>query len=138
EDVKPGAIPLRRDEDTAASAAAAKVEGEASAPGGDAPSDSLPLRGGRMNRKPPVVAGDARSGDFSATPQALVAAGTQAAHDSKIDRSRYEIVRDVGRLKQWAARARELGLVAIDTETTTLNPMQATLCGFSLAIAPNE
>ena len=36
-------------------------------------------------------------------------------------------------------RARhDLGIVAIDTETTSLDPMQATLCGFSLAVAPNE
>ena len=47
-------------------------------------------------------------------------------------------MRDVPRLNEWVARARELGLVAIDTETTTLDPMQATLCGFSLAVAPNE
>src|ERR1700730_10417986 len=36
------------------------------------------------------------------------------------------------------ARARELGRIAIDTETTSLDPMQAELCGFSLALNPNE
>src|SRR5262245_611469 len=136
ENVKPGAIPLRRDEDTAVSVPTAKAEGEAPSTAA-APGASLPLRGGRMNRKP-VAAGEAKHGDFATTPRALVAARTQAAHDSKIDRSRYEIVRDVARLKEWVTRARELGLVAIDTETTTLDPMQATLCGFSLAVAPNE
>ena len=36
-------------------------------------------------------------------------------------------------------RARhDLGTVAIDVETTSLDPMLATLCGFSLALAPNE
>ena len=35
-------------------------------------------------------------------------------------------------------RARDLGFVAIDTETSSLDPMQAELCGFSLAVAPNE
>ena len=29
-------------------------------------------------------------------------------------------------------------IVAIDTETNSLDPMQAMLCGFSLAITPNE
>src|SRR5260370_7482368 len=44
----------------------------------------------------------------------------------------------MSRLAAWIARARELGAVAIDTQTTSLDPMQATLCGFSLAIAANE
>ena len=47
-------------------------------------------------------------------------------------------MRDAKRLKEWVARAQDLGIVAIDTETSTLDPMQATLCGFSLAVAPNE
>ncbi len=42
------------------------------------------------------------------------------------------------RLKAWVARAYDLGVVAVDTETTSLDPMQAGLCGFSLAVAPNE
>ena len=28
--------------------------------------------------------------------------------------------------------------MALDTETTSLDPMQAALCGFSLALTPNE
>jgi DNA polymerase-1 len=72
------------------------------------------------------------------TPQALAAARAEAARRSKVDRSRYEIVRTLSRLKEWIARAQDLGVVAIDTETTSLDPMQAALCGFSLALAPNE
>src|SRR5713101_526468 len=72
------------------------------------------------------------------TPQALAAARLEAAHNAKVDRSRYEIVRSLERLDAWIARARELGLLAIDTETTSLDPMQAALCGFSLALTANE
>ncbi|MEX0842221.1 MAG: DNA polymerase I, partial [Xanthobacteraceae bacterium] len=57
---------------------------------------------------------------------------------AKIDRSKYECVRSLDRLKQWIARAYDLGAVAVDTETTSLDPMQAELCGFSLALSPNE
>ena len=57
---------------------------------------------------------------------------------SKIDRSKYECVRTLARLKEWIARAHEVGVVAVDTETTSLDAMQAGLCGFSLALAPNE
>ena len=39
------------------------------------------------------------------TPGALVAARIEAARNAKVDRSRYEIVRDVARLNEWVARA---------------------------------
>jgi DNA polymerase-1 len=72
------------------------------------------------------------------TPQALAAERVESARKASFDRSRYEIVRSVERLNAWITRARELGAVAIDTETNSLDPMQAVLCGFSLALAPNE
>ena len=72
------------------------------------------------------------------TPQALAAARAESARSIKVDRSRYETVRTLDRLNAWIARAQDIGMVAIDTETTSLDPMQATLCGFSLALAPNE
>jgi DNA polymerase I len=72
------------------------------------------------------------------TPQALAAGRLAAARYTKIDRSRYETVRSPERLAAWIARARDLGAVALDTQTTSLDPMQATLCGFSLALAANE
>jgi DNA polymerase I len=37
-----------------------------------------------------------------------------------------------------ARAAREAGRVCVDTETTSLDPMQAGLCGVSLAVAPGE
>ena len=43
-------------------------------------------------------------------------------------------MRSLDRLNAWIARARDLGVVAIDTETTSLDPMQATLCGIALAV----
>jgi DNA polymerase-1 len=47
-------------------------------------------------------------------------------------------VTTVERLKEWVFRAFDLGIVAVDTETTGLDPMQADIVGFSLATAPNE
>jgi DNA polymerase-1 len=72
------------------------------------------------------------------TPQVLSATRLNAARNAKVDRSRYEVVRTLDRLNAWIARARELGRIAIDTQTTSIDPMQAALCGFSLALAPNE
>ena len=76
--------------------------------------------------------------DIQLTPQALATARVEAARNAKVDRSRYEIVRSLERLNAWVARARDRGVVALDTQTNSLDPMQATLCGFSLAVAPNE
>jgi len=50
----------------------------------------------------------------------------------------YETVITLERLHHWIARAQETGIVAVDTETTSLDPMQAGLCGVSLAVAPGE
>ncbi len=72
------------------------------------------------------------------TPQALAAARIEAARSAKFDRARYETVRTVDRLKAWVARARDTTVVALDTETTSLDPMQADLCGLSLAVSANE
>jgi DNA polymerase-1 len=62
----------------------------------------------------------------------------EAAHHAKVDRARYEVVRSLDRLNAWIVRARELGLVAIAIEATNPDPMQAALCGVSLALAANE
>ena len=55
-----------------------------------------------------------------------------------IDHAAYETVTTLARLDLWVARAREVGTVCVDTETTSLDAMQAGLCGVSLALAPNE
>ncbi len=72
------------------------------------------------------------------TPISFAAARAEAARKQKIDRSKYECVRTLARLKEWIARAHDVGVVAVDTETTSLDAMQAGLCGFSLALSPNE
>ncbi|MDQ0511038.1 DNA polymerase I [Ancylobacter amanitiformis] len=72
------------------------------------------------------------------TPQALSAARVAQGAATPVDRSRYETVTTLARLNEWIARAIEIGVVAVDTETTGLDPMQADLVGFSLATAPNE
>jgi DNA polymerase-1 len=55
-----------------------------------------------------------------------------------IDADAYETVTTKERLAAWIARAADLGTVAVDTETTSLDPMQANLCGVSLSVAPGE
>src|SRR5690606_24676918 len=84
-----------------------------------------------------ALAALAGSGADAATPQALAQSRAALFATAKIDRSAYVTIRDVATLDQWIADARETGLVGFDTETTSLDAMQAELCGFSLAIADN-
>jgi len=70
------------------------------------------------------------------TPQALVEARKAGACEPKIEVDKYHCVRRLEDLQRWVAAAREHGLVAVDTETTSLDPMQAELCGISLALEP--
>ena len=50
------------------------------------------------------------------------------------DHSAYERVTTRDRLDAWVEMIRQTGLVAIDTETTSLDNMQASLCGISLSV----
>ena len=124
--VRGGSAPLSlAGEDDAQSVSA---EGESAAPSKPAPSPPSPASGG----------GRPSAANGKLTPQALAAARLDIAHSQKFDRAKYETVRSLDRLKAWIARARDQGFVAIDTETTSLDPMQAALCGISLALAANE
>ena len=55
-----------------------------------------------------------------------------------IDVGTYECVQTAERLQVWVERAFAARLVAIDTETSKLDAMQADLVGVSLALGPND
>jgi DNA polymerase I len=117
-------LPLAGEDD----AQSASGEDESAAPSKPAPTPPAPVSGG----------GRPGAANGKLTPQALAAARLDIAHSQKFDRSKYQTVRSLDRLKAWIERARDQGFVAIDTETNSLDPMQAMLCGFSLALAANE
>jgi DNA polymerase-1 len=52
------------------------------------------------------------------------------------DHGAYETVTSMERLEAWIADARACGVVAVDTETDSLDPVRARLVGVSLATAP--
>ena len=73
-----------------------------------------------------------------ATPAAVARVRAEEAKALRIDVTAYPTVTSREALAGWIARANEAGIVAFDTETTSLDPMQAELVGVSLAIAPGE
>ncbi|QPC98489.1 DNA polymerase I [Qipengyuania soli] len=55
-----------------------------------------------------------------------------------IDRTKYECVQTLERLEHWVARASAARVVAVDTETDSLDAIRANLVGVSLAVGPDE
>ncbi|MGA2565838.1 MAG: DNA polymerase I [Pseudolabrys sp.] len=121
---------------------ASQIEADAKlSAGAPSPAPSAPAgKTGDLFAPPPGASAKPSKGETNGalTPISLAAARAEAARKQKIDRSKYECVRTLARLREWVARAHETGVVAVDTETTSLDAMQAGLCGFSLAVAPNE
>ncbi|MTH63875.1 DNA polymerase I [Paracoccus shanxieyensis] len=70
--------------------------------------------------------------------EVAAAAAESKADLPAIDRSGYEIIRDEAALSLWLAEITEKGQVAIDTETTGLDEMQADLVGVSLCTGPGR
>lgn len=83
------------------------------------------------------------SSDTSAaetTPAPTPAAPAQTASDAVAAlpaaiAAHYELVQDEAALQRWIDRAIEIGVIAIDTETTSLTPAMADLVGISMSTA---
>ncbi|QEE13000.1 DNA polymerase I [Bartonella krasnovii] len=72
------------------------------------------------------------------SPQQLAEKRKDQALTQKITRDAYTTILDEGVLQEWLWQAEEQGFFAFDTETTSLDPMQAKLVGFSLALQPEK
>ena len=69
---------------------------------------------------------------------APAAAPAIEAPATKVDYAAYELVLEREQLERWVAKLAAAREFAFDTETTGLDPQQASLVGISFAIAPNE
>jgi DNA polymerase I len=58
--------------------------------------------------------------------------------DPPIDRSLYETIVDIDALHRWIAEAHRTGVLAVDTETATLDSVTGELVGISIATAPGR
>jgi DNA polymerase-1 len=70
--------------------------------------------------------------------EAPTAASTERAPPASPSRSHYETVLTPADLERWCRRIAAAPLVALDTETTSLDYMSAELVGLSLAVTPHE
>jgi DNA polymerase I len=96
---------------------------------------TLPLKGGTSA---PRVAQGRKPDTQALTPISLAAARAEAARNTRIDRSKYQTVRSPQELNAWLARVHDVGHVAIEAKASSIDPMQAEMCGIALALAPND
>jgi DNA polymerase-1 len=88
--------------------------------------------------KPGGDAGKRGAAPSELTPISLATARAEAARHTKIDRNKYQTVRTLADLSAWIARVHDVGHVAIDAKATSIDPMQAEMCGIALALGPND
>ncbi|ABE38194.1 DNA polymerase I [Rhodopseudomonas palustris BisB5] len=80
---------------------------------------------------------DGRPGEVL-SPQILAARRAETARKIPVDRTAYKTIRTLDELHGWIARIHDAGFVAVDAIATSIDPMQAELCGIALALAPND
>jgi DNA polymerase I len=80
----------------------------------------------------------AESAVIVTTPRDLAGARANEALTQAFDTKSYETVSSFEQLDQYIAAAFEAGAIAIDTETSSLDPMQAELVGISLCVTPGR
>ncbi|MGB7260778.1 MAG: DNA polymerase I [Albidovulum sp.] len=73
-----------------------------------------------------------------AAPSEPGGAEAPAVEQPAFDHAKYERISDAAALERWIGVIRERGYVAVDTETTSLDEMQAELVGISLCVIPGE
>ncbi|MDO9411636.1 MAG: DNA polymerase I, partial [Pseudolabrys sp.] len=95
---------------------------------GSPPSPTLPRKGG----------GSPATEQAALSPISLAERRLAGLRTATLDAAKYKIIDTPAALKAFIARAYDTGVLAIKTETNTLDPLQASLCGLALAVAPNE
>lgn len=108
------------------------------------PGWDVPDHKGRMAERTEAASGAAAAaGEGAGTegmmvPQTVAEARAETIRAIAVDSSAYETVTSVERLQEWCDAAIEKGYVAFDTETTSLDAMQADLVGLSLSTEPGQ
>jgi DNA polymerase-1 len=96
---------------------------------------TVPTKGRKETPAPGAKADAAGAAPVAESPAAAAVEMAQRAR-AAFDRSKYETVTTREQLQAWIGKAYDAGLVAFDTETTSIDPMVAELVGFSMAVAP--
>jgi len=79
-----------------------------------------------------------KAASLKGTPAALATERADAAKKLPVDRGKYQTIQNLDQLEAWLARIHDVGHVAIEVKASSIDPMQAELCGVALALGPND
>ena len=85
-----------------------------------------------------VAGGDSSNSETTTSEDSNSAQESEQSSSVDIDKSKYETVLDEARFNTWIAKLEKAALIAFDTETTSLNYMDAELVGVSFCIEEGE
>ena len=108
------------------------------APQGGASTLAAPQGGASAPPAPAEAPGPAPPKSDSRNFAFLAAPGPLADATPFVDTKRYETVLDWDALDRWAAKLEAASIACLDTETTSLDPMVASLVGISVSATPGE
>ncbi|CDO60083.1 DNA polymerase I [Candidatus Phaeomarinobacter ectocarpi] len=101
----------------------------------DADADAIEAAGDHKSEAKPKAAPSVEAGEAGGTPGAMDPA---YADNPPIEETEYDCVTTIEALDEWIAEAYATGLIGLDTETTSLDPMSGSLVGISLATKPGR
>ena len=101
----------------------------------DADADAIEPAGQHKSEARPKAAKVADTGEAGGTPGAF---DPSYIDTPPIEETEYDCVTTIDALDEWIAEAYETGLIGLDTETTSLDPMSGWLVGISLATKPGR
>ncbi len=101
----------------------------------DADADAIEAAGDHKSEAKPKATPAADAGETGGTPGAMDPAYVD---NPPIEETEYDCVTTLEALDAWIAEANETGLIGLDTETTSLDPMSGSLVGISLATKPGR
>jgi DNA polymerase-1 len=101
----------------------------------DADADAIEAAGDHKSEAKPKAAPPVEAGETGGTPGAMDPAYVD---NPPIAETEYNCVTTIEALDAWIAEAYEAGLIGLDTETTSLDPMSGWLVGISLATKPGR
>jgi DNA polymerase-1 len=79
-----------------------------------------------------------KTASLKGTPITLATARAEEARNLPVDRSKYQTIRTPDQLNAFVARIHDIGHVAVEAKASSIDPMQADICGIALALAPND
>jgi DNA polymerase I len=79
-----------------------------------------------------------KANSLKGTPISLAAARAEAVRKLSFDRGKYQTIRSLEVLTAWIGRAHDVGQIAVEAMSDSIDPMQAEISGMALALAPND